>query len=317
MRPDTQRSTARPVWPNVQPTRSTASASGMPPRGASTSDVLRVGDLVTVYGLKGALQHNGKQGVVQEFNSAKARFVVKLGDEKLLAIKPENLYQTHTAQPRRAEPPPPSPSIASLLEERDGMEEVVETRLGPPTRDTSMRRLVRQRGAPTESELETLAGFYSPSELANALQCEHHALSYPSLPGCSPTKRSASVPPCAACNCPFGKLRAQDLSGSRNSERFNAALSHLVEIEKVRALTNSLYPVRNTAGLDNARNDDIHVAIARKCRSLNPRWSKRPAVQLDACTTRYAGVGIKAPIRKRSRTRPERTRAASRSVPLL
>ena len=58
---------------------------------SSTGDVLQAGDLVTVHGLKGAQQHNGKQGVVQEFDGEKARFVVKLDGEKLLAIKPENL----------------------------------------------------------------------------------------------------------------------------------------------------------------------------------------------------------------------------------
>ena len=41
--------------------------------------------------LKGAKQHNGKQGVVQEFDGEKARFVAKLDGEKLLATKPENL----------------------------------------------------------------------------------------------------------------------------------------------------------------------------------------------------------------------------------
>jgi hypothetical protein len=51
-----------------------------------------VGDAVEVHGLVGAAQHNGKQGVVRRFDTAKGRYVLQLpGTEKPLAVKPANL----------------------------------------------------------------------------------------------------------------------------------------------------------------------------------------------------------------------------------
>ena len=58
--------------------------------GAAES--LQAGDAVMLKGLKGAPQHNGKQGIIQEFDGAKARFVVKLdGTDVSFSLKPENL----------------------------------------------------------------------------------------------------------------------------------------------------------------------------------------------------------------------------------
>ena len=66
-------------------------------RTSSTGDALQAGDAVVVHGLKGAAQHNGKQGVVQRFDGDKDRFIVKLEGEKELAIKPENLRRAGLA----------------------------------------------------------------------------------------------------------------------------------------------------------------------------------------------------------------------------
>ena len=47
---------------------------------------------VEVGGLQGAPQHNGKQGLVQEYNPEKGRYVLKIaGMKKPLAVKPGNL----------------------------------------------------------------------------------------------------------------------------------------------------------------------------------------------------------------------------------
>ena len=58
-----------------------------------TDRPLQPGDAVTVHGLKGAPQHNGVRGIIQEFNGENGRFVVKLlaAEEKILAIRPGNL----------------------------------------------------------------------------------------------------------------------------------------------------------------------------------------------------------------------------------
>ena len=66
-------------------------------RTSSTGDALLAGDAVMVHGLKGAAQHNGKQGVVQRFDGDKDRFIVMLEGEKELAIKPENLRRAGLA----------------------------------------------------------------------------------------------------------------------------------------------------------------------------------------------------------------------------
>jgi hypothetical protein len=60
--------------------------------GAAESESLQAGDAVILKGLKGAPQHNGKQGIIQEFDGAKSRFVVKLdGTDVSFSLKPENL----------------------------------------------------------------------------------------------------------------------------------------------------------------------------------------------------------------------------------
>jgi len=50
------------------------------------------GDTVEVFGLQGAPQHNGKQGVVQRFDETKGRYVLRIpATKKPLAVKPANL----------------------------------------------------------------------------------------------------------------------------------------------------------------------------------------------------------------------------------
>jgi actin-like ATPase involved in cell morphogenesis len=49
------------------------------------------GTTVTVEGLTGAAQHNGKEAVVQSFEKAKGRYVVKLSTGETVALKPDNL----------------------------------------------------------------------------------------------------------------------------------------------------------------------------------------------------------------------------------
>lgn len=59
---------------------------------ASPFDKLPSGTAVLVKGLKGAPQHNGKRGTVQQWDGGKGRYVVQLGGEAL-ALKQDNLQQ--------------------------------------------------------------------------------------------------------------------------------------------------------------------------------------------------------------------------------
>merc|ERR1712146_248740 len=60
--------------------------------GASPFDKLPSGTAVLVKGLKGAPEHNGKRGTVQQWNGSKGRYVVDLGGAAL-SLKQENLQQ--------------------------------------------------------------------------------------------------------------------------------------------------------------------------------------------------------------------------------
>ena len=61
------------------------------PQPEPEPSALSVGGKVTVQGLKGAPQHNGKEGVIQSFEQAKGRYVVELSTGETLALKPDNL----------------------------------------------------------------------------------------------------------------------------------------------------------------------------------------------------------------------------------
>ena len=52
---------------------------------------LAIGTVVTVEGLVGAAEHNGKEATVQSFEKAKGRYVVLLTSGESVALKPENL----------------------------------------------------------------------------------------------------------------------------------------------------------------------------------------------------------------------------------
>merc|ERR1719502_2297524 len=54
-------------------------------------DVIPGGTAVTVRGLVGAAQHNGKRGKVAQFDDDAGRYVVQLEDGEALRIKPENV----------------------------------------------------------------------------------------------------------------------------------------------------------------------------------------------------------------------------------
>ena len=58
----------------------------------SPFDKLPSGTAVLVKGLKGAPEHNGKRGTVQQWDGSKGRYVVQLGGASL-ALKQENLQQ--------------------------------------------------------------------------------------------------------------------------------------------------------------------------------------------------------------------------------
>eukprot|EP01043_Picozoa_sp_COSAG02_P086621 COSAG02_NODE_24038_length_699_cov_2.328333_1_plen_187_part_01 len=149
-----------------------------------------------------------------------------------------------TAQPDSYATPtsPADPTLTSLL---SSLSPVLapEERLGrhrePSTRRRSKRRLARDQELSDQSELKRLAGFYSATTLANELRSVHQPRSFPRLDLCQPrldrVGRSTSEVRCATCRCPFGQLRAQDL---HDSDRFHAALAHLVEINKAREQCN-------------------------------------------------------------------------------
>mmetsp|Transcript_50214 Transcript_50214/g.162711 ORF Transcript_50214/g.162711 Transcript_50214/m.162711 type:complete len:176 (+) Transcript_50214:1-528(+) len=61
-------------------------------------DLLPDGTRVTVRGLQGAAQHNGKSGEVHESSDATGRYTVQLDDGEVLRIRPENLLQSCSAE---------------------------------------------------------------------------------------------------------------------------------------------------------------------------------------------------------------------------
>jgi len=61
-------------------------------------ELLPDGTAVLVRGLTGAMQHNGKQGSVAEWDAAAGRYVIILEDGEALRIKPDNLLQPAAAE---------------------------------------------------------------------------------------------------------------------------------------------------------------------------------------------------------------------------
>ena len=86
-------------------------------------NILPAGTLVCVHSLRGAAQHNGKAGKVDEYDPTSDRYVVNLADGEVLRIKLDNLVQQVTAQvvgmQNRAELNGQKATIAGYDAERD------------------------------------------------------------------------------------------------------------------------------------------------------------------------------------------------------
>jgi len=85
--------------------------------------VLPAGTPVCVHSLRGAAQHNGKAGKVEEYDPTSDRYLVNLADGEVLRIKLDNLVQQVTAQvvgmQNRAELNGQKATIAGYDAERD------------------------------------------------------------------------------------------------------------------------------------------------------------------------------------------------------
>jgi outer membrane biosynthesis protein TonB len=85
-----------------------------------------VGEIVVVTGLQGAPQHNGRQGVVERFDRAKGRFVLKVqGRQKPLAVRPDNLLR-HPLSTCNTEPEPAGSEEQQQQEQQEEQEEQEE-----------------------------------------------------------------------------------------------------------------------------------------------------------------------------------------------
>jgi TolA-binding protein len=85
-----------------------------------------VGEIVVVTGLQGAPQHNGRQGVVERFDRAKGRFVLKVqGRQKPLAVRPDNLLR-HPLSTCNTEPEPAGSEEQQQQEQQEEQEEEEE-----------------------------------------------------------------------------------------------------------------------------------------------------------------------------------------------
>ena len=65
---------------------------------------------VTIVGLSGAAEHNGKQATIQKHYPKTGRFVVQVKGGDMMAVKPENLT---TQDPAAAAAPPREPFRSS------------------------------------------------------------------------------------------------------------------------------------------------------------------------------------------------------------
>jgi len=68
------------------------------PPAAERPSILPPKTVVHVHGLRGAAQHNGKRGQIQEYDASTDRYVVELGDGDVVRIKLDNLVQNVTAE---------------------------------------------------------------------------------------------------------------------------------------------------------------------------------------------------------------------------
>ena len=145
-------------------------------RRRETPDVVPAETAVAVRGLRQAAQHNGKRGVVRDYDDAAQRYTVQLDDGEVLAIKFDNVLQlvdaevTGTSRDEyngsRAASPDSTPSIEVHLRPRRRQGARPRARQGDPPRrrarassasppppgpsgtTTSQGRRVRSRGWP-------------------------------------------------------------------------------------------------------------------------------------------------------------------------
>lgn len=102
-------------------TGSTTSAAGKP---AMEQGPPKVGDRVEIYGLESesGRQLNGQKGLITQFVQSRGRFEVRLGPEKLVSLRSENLRRCEQGKTRASpivgkknEQQPKAASLASLL----------------------------------------------------------------------------------------------------------------------------------------------------------------------------------------------------------
>lgn len=100
----------KPVWVRRTGTTGASAAAAVPVKTAGPAGSgaeggeLAVGTKVTVTGLQGAPQHNGKQGTIIKLYPATGRYVVTLSSDDTVAMKGENLIPPGVEIP--AEPQP-------------------------------------------------------------------------------------------------------------------------------------------------------------------------------------------------------------------
>ena len=85
-----------PEAPAVAPAAATPAAApaAAPADPPAPADLWAAGTAVTVHGLQGAKQHNGKRGKILRYNRPAGRYEVELESGEKLKIKPVNLEQT-------------------------------------------------------------------------------------------------------------------------------------------------------------------------------------------------------------------------------
>ena len=100
----------KPVWARriAPPAGAAAAAAAAAP--APSDEKLAVGMTVTIVGLSGAAEHNGKQATIQKHYPKTGRFVVQVKGGDMMAVKPENLT---TQDPAAAAAPPREPFRSS------------------------------------------------------------------------------------------------------------------------------------------------------------------------------------------------------------
>lgn len=119
-----------------------AAASDRAPKPAppKPKPQFKKGDRVSVKGLKGAPQHNGKAGTILRFNEAKGRYEVELDGGKPLALRPANLeekpssgleglaggFKNRPTPAQEARPPQPEPKEDDIIRPTGNKEDALK-----------------------------------------------------------------------------------------------------------------------------------------------------------------------------------------------